>query len=294
MTTPEKSESIRAWYDRTTRTTRKFIGWAGAFGAISAVFFYFLVPPAYTLRLQVFNGAWVIPIAALIWIVAFVWIFLIPSREVGFRSQEALDRTTEMVDRAVEHSIVPALKVWQRLGERLEKELDAGLITEFREAIKTLRETAQKVQASTDSSTGELKLASTDLRKFTSDMQPAIDALKRIQGHLELEIKDGFFDDARMAMESVRHLGGGPGPVGAPVKKGPNLAAALEIVSKKHAVAPAPAKPPAASAVVTVPPVLPAPDAPAAPASVFPQGPQPAGPVPVGQAPARIEKIKVS
>lgn len=281
MTTNEsKSETIRTWYDRTTRKTRKIIGWTSIIGAVSAVFFFFYVPPAYTLRLQVFNGAWVIPIAALIWIVAFVWIFLIPSREVGFRSQEALDRTTEMLKDAVETSIKPALEVWQRLGRRLEAELEAGLLVEFREAIKTLRETAQKVQASTESSTGDLKATSAELRAFTSDVKPAIDALKRIQTNLEHEIKDGFFDQARLAMESIRHLGGGPAS-----KKGPDLNAALHTVGKKPAVLP---KSPAVSAVVTVSTND---VAQAAQGSAFPQGPLPAGPVPVAPAPGRIDKL---
>lgn len=283
MTTNEsKPETIRTWYDRTTRKTRKIIGWTSILGAASAVFFFFYVPPAYTLRLQVFNGAWVIPVAALIWIVAFVWIFLIPSREVGFRSQEALDRTTEMLNDAVVTSIKPALEVWQRLGRRLEAELEAGLLMEFREAIKTLRETAQKVQASTESSTGDLKATSSELRAFTSDIKPAIDALKRIQANLEHEIKDGFFDEARMAMESIRHLGGGPTPLG--TRKGPDLNAALQVVGKKPAAALP--KPPAISTAATVSANDAGPQG-----SAFPQGPLPAGPVPVAPAPGRIDKL---
>jgi hypothetical protein len=279
-----KPESIREWYDRTTRKTRLVIGWSSVLMVVSAVFFFFLVPHAVTLRLQVFNGAWVIPIAALIWIVAFVWIFLIPSREVGFRSQEALDKTTAMMEAAVEGHIKPALEVWRRLGDRIEAELADGLLTEFRQALKTLRETALKVQVSTESSTGDLKETTSEIKQFTQDMKPAIEALKRIQGNFELEIKDGFFDHARMAMESIRHLGGGPLPAGAP-KKGPNLDAALAVVQKKASISVGLTKPVAA----TVPAVEPA----AAPVSAFPQGPLPVGPLPVGQAPVRIEKIQV-
>lgn len=280
----ENPESIREWYDRTTRKTRLVIGWSSVLMVVSAVIFFFTVPHAVTLRLQVFNGAWVIPIAALIWIVAFVWIFLIPSREVGFRSQEALDKTTAMMEAAVEEHIKPALEVWRRLGDRLEVELATGLLPEFRETLKALRETARKIQASTESSTGDLKETASEIKKFTQDMKPAIDALRRIQGNFEVEIKDGFFENIRGAAESIRHLGAGPLPAGAP-KKGPNLDLALQVVQKKRSIVPGAAQ----SAV------LPASNGEAAPApvSVFPQGPLPSGPVPVGQAPVRIDKMQL-
>jgi hypothetical protein len=308
--TSEKPETIRNWYDRTTRKTRKVIVWASVFAAISAVFFYFTVPPAYTLRLQVFNGAWVIPIAALIWIVAFVWIFLIPSREVGFRSQESLERTMEMVSRAVDESIKPALKVWQQLGERLEAELDGGMITEFQDAIRALKETAERVQASTASSTGDLRTTSIEIKKFSEDIRPAIAALKRIEGHLEGEIKDGFFDQARMAMESIRHLGGGPAPsrkaqVPAAASKAPDLDFALKLVSKKSSAPAVPSTQGSSPVTVQIPATefqvptavypqgpLPVPAA-QTPISVYPQGPLPIGPVPVAKSPARIDKIQV-
>lgn len=252
MTTTEKSEAIRAWYDRTTRTARRIITWASVIGAISAIAFYFLVPHAYTLRLQVFNGAWVIPIAALIWIVAFVWIFLIPSREVGFRSQEALEDTTATVKRTVKEHFEPALAVWLRLGQRLEKELDKGLISEIQETFRTVSKTAIHLQATSAAS-------SVDIKKLKDDLQPALLALRRIQNRCEAEIEAGFFDNIRAATDSVRMLGGMPDakPNGRPATpKEPDLDRALRLVAKK----PLPAvHAPAASMVVPVPLVSAAP-----------------------------------
>lgn len=276
----EKFEPARTWYERTTRKSRKLIAAASVIGLLSALVFFFVVPHEYTLRLQVFNGAWVIPVFGAIWIWAFVWIFLIPSREVGFRSQESIER--------MENSITPVLEIWKKLGDRIESELNSGLISEFKEGVKTLREAAAKIQTITESSSGDLKSTAKEIREFKAEVKPTLEALQRIQGNLQKEIDSGFFDNIRTAMDSVRQLGGMP--AGKP--HAPPAVADLDKTLKMIAKSPRKHPLSSASAPAQVPQVnssypvdVPAPE-------LLPAGPLPAGPVPVGQAPIKIEKMQ--
>ena len=88
-------ENARDWYRRTTRNAIRSIAGATVVAAVAAVLGFVLVPHEYTLSLQVFNGAWTIPAFGGIWLAAFIFIWLIPMRELGFRSQECMERMEE-------------------------------------------------------------------------------------------------------------------------------------------------------------------------------------------------------
>ena len=89
----EKPESIRQWYQRTTSKARMSLVWVSAISIVFGVLFFLYAPLKLAQFMQTANGAVTIPIAGGIWIAAFVYIFLVPSREVGFRSQESIEQT---------------------------------------------------------------------------------------------------------------------------------------------------------------------------------------------------------
>lgn len=274
----EKPETIRQWYDRTTSRMRVFLTLFTAIAIVGGVVFFFLVPHAVNVKLQTFNGAITIPISALIWILAFVYIFLVPSREVGFRSQESIEQTVEILNNAVENRIKPALETWQRIGARVEGELNGGLMAEIKASVKELRDAAAKITNSAETSNGEIK-------KFAEDAKPALDALKRINEKIENNLGGEFVDDLRAAVASVKHMSLPPPDATGPAKE-PKVDKALSMISKKPApkpvIPPPPLVTPAAEAPAPVAVQVPAPAA--TPVVVVPVAPTPvAAPVPVPQ-----------
>lgn len=150
-----KGEGIRAWNERTTRKARVALVGATAILAAVAVIFWTYAPLEMTARLQTFNGAITIPAAGGIWIAAFMAIWLIPMRELSFRGQESLERMEVRIQDAIDKRMGPAIDTWQRIGDRVEKELmpkfeaslddikahlDSGLLAEIREAADAIRE----------------------------------------------------------------------------------------------------------------------------------------------------------
>lgn len=93
----KKPESSREWYRRTTRRSIRAIVFATIFASVFAFVGFFLIPRDVTLHLQVFNGAWTIPAFGGIWLCAFILIWLLPMRELGFRSQECMERMEAQV-----------------------------------------------------------------------------------------------------------------------------------------------------------------------------------------------------
>lgn len=232
----EKPESIRQWYNRTTSKMRVFLTIFTAIAIVGGVVFFFAVPHAVNVKLQTFNGAIVIPIAALIWILAFVYIFLVPSREVGFRSQESIEQTVDILHNAVENKIRPALETWQRIGSRVEAELNAGLMNQIKDSLKELRDATAKITNSAENSNGEIK-------KFADDARPAIDALKRVQEKFDTTMSSGFLDDLQAAVASMKHLSLPAPDASVPIKE-PKLDKALSVISKKPAPKPVIPPPP--------------------------------------------------
>jgi hypothetical protein len=95
-------ESIRHWYDRTTSRARKLLLWSSIIAVIGGVFFFSFASQKAATFIQTANGAVTIPIAGGIWIASFVYIFLVPSREVGFRSQEWIEMAVTMMQKTID------------------------------------------------------------------------------------------------------------------------------------------------------------------------------------------------
>lgn len=189
----EKHESVRAWYDRTTTKWRRALVLATIIALVVAAFLFALAETPFLAKLQTFNGAFTIPIAGAIWLLSFVYIFLVPNREVGFRSQEALERMEERLTSTIDEKFGPALEVWTRVGETVETHIKEGLIKEIRAGVEELRTTA-----------AALKQASADGEQFAKDAKPAMEALKRIETRVEKEIESGIFDDAKIMIEHFK------------------------------------------------------------------------------------------
>lgn len=219
---PETKEGIRQWYNRTTRTWRKALLWStvvAIFGAI--VFFALGSMPVFT-KLQTFNGAMVIPIGAALWMAAFVFIFLIPSREAGFRSQEWIEVAVAILQKTVRDEIMPAAQIWTRIGTRVEEELPK-LLTEIRNGIDLAKTTAARVEEA-------IKKNET----VAADAKPVIEALKRIEDRFEQEIKAGLIDDIRQAAHAVKNFAGPGMAKKVPDADQPNLGRALQVLERKR------------------------------------------------------------
>lgn len=115
----ELAEGIRAWYaHKTSRAIRWLIG-AGITATVAGAFLFVFLPEAVTLRLQLWNGAYTLPIGAFLWIVVFTLVWMVPLRETTFRTFESTEELREKL----------AAK-----GDRLEKlaaRLEARLTDEF-------------------------------------------------------------------------------------------------------------------------------------------------------------------
>jgi len=281
----QPTETIRQWYDRTTKKARAGLMYCCALSIVGGACFFAFAPLKLAQFMQTANGAVTIPIAGGIWIAAFVYIFLVPSREVGFRSQESIEQTQQILADAVEKKIKPALEVWLRIGGRVETELNNGLMEQIKGTIKDLRDATLKVTNSAETSNGEIK-------KFAEDAKPALDALKGLNDKIEKNLGGDFVENLKLAVESVKQMSLPPMDPGAPAMmpsmpaKEPKIDKALSMISKKpKAVIPPPplAVPetpaPASGPVVVTPvPVM-------APVPVpTSQGPAlvPAGAVPIG------------
>lgn len=95
-------ESSRAWYSRTTKKALRSLVWATITATLLAGVLFVAVPNTIVLKAQIFNGAWTIPVYGGLWLASFILIFLIPQRELGFRSQECLERMEAKVSAFVD------------------------------------------------------------------------------------------------------------------------------------------------------------------------------------------------
>lgn len=194
----QKGESIRQWYGRTTSGARKGLLVFSALAIGVAILLFIYAPQSMHQSLQQFNGAYVIPVAGGIWIAGFLYIFLIPQREVGFRSQEFIESMATVVKETIERDIVPAAIVWKRLGEKLEQELPV-FMKKLDEGVLEIREASKKLSVAIEKNEG-----------LAAEAKPAIEALRRIEAKVEEEIKGGFFENVKATMESVRGFAGVP------------------------------------------------------------------------------------
>ena len=151
-------ESVREWYERTTRTKIRLVTTAVVVSALAALILWVWLPADTILKLQVFNGAVTIPIGALIWIAAFMLIWMIPIREVSFRTLEATNEMQQSVidffegkaQKLIEDEIRPTLEIWRNLGKRLEEQLDKKTLDELKESIRSIAEFAEPKGAPPD------------------------------------------------------------------------------------------------------------------------------------------------
>lgn len=225
MSEQQKNETIRQWYQRTTRRARKAIFYASIASSVVMAFSWSNMSILTMGKIQTFNGALTVPFLAVIWTSALVFMFLRPTREAAFRSQESMDAgikslegrldagikdfdkrvdtLTKMFSDALNNKIIPAMDCWNRVGQRIEKVVVDGLFDEMKAAMKEVKETTGRLELKAAEGNGEI-------RKFVADTKPAIEALKRIHTRLDKELGDGFVDDLRSAMQSVRELGGMP------------------------------------------------------------------------------------
>lgn len=188
-------ESIRHWYDRTTKQWRKGLVWATVGAVVAASVLYGLASFPFLARLQTFNGAITIPIAALIWMLIFTFVFLVPSREASFRSQEWIEAMVGLVEQAVREQLAPAAVVWRKIGERVEHDMP-GFVREIREAVDTIKTSA-----------ANLDLAIQKNDKVTEEALPVVKALRRIEERIE---REGLIDEMHDAARAIKSFAGAP------------------------------------------------------------------------------------
>jgi hypothetical protein len=216
-------EGVRAWYNRTTGKWRKIIVVSTIGALLAGIVFFEYAPVSIISRLQIYNGAWTIPVAALIWILAFVYIFLVPSREVGFRSQEWIEAAVKILQKTISEEIAPAARVWTRIGERVEKELPA-MLAEAREGIQLVRTSAVKIEEAVQKND-----------KVADQVKPVVEALKRIEERIEHEIRTGIIDDVRQAAISIQTFAGPGAAKKVPASDQPDMTRILPALARKKA-----------------------------------------------------------
>lgn len=193
-----RKESIREWYRRTTGWAVKAIVFLTVC-SVTTIGIMWCVASLPTLqRLQTANGALTIPLIGGIWIFGFIYLFLTPSREASFRGQESLEEAVEIVRAAMLEKIAPAAAIWSRIGEQMEQQLPQ-MTQKASETLDELRNAARNIDSAIQKNVG-----------FMEEARPAIDALKRIEHRVELEIQSGMFENMKAASESIKSLAGIP------------------------------------------------------------------------------------
>lgn len=224
----QKPEGIRSWYARTTSKARKVLVWTSAVGIMAAGFFFVFAPQDLIEKIQQFNGAMTIPIFGLIWILGFIYMFLIPQREAGFRGQEWIENIAVTFQDSVDQKMAPAVKTWQNIGLEVEKELP-GVLAGIKDGLKKASDTMDELRAAAK----KIQEAVVKNEKVVENAIPAIEALKRIEAKIEAEIKAGLFENVQATLESVRGISGVPKQE----EESPNLNWALESIRKNKAKA---------------------------------------------------------
>ena len=167
----QKEESLRQWYTRKTRVALRSLIGASMITATAAVLLWVLAELPFLARMQTFNGAIIIPAAGGIWIASFMYIWLIPMRELSFRGQESLDRTEKRMQQALEEQLLPAAEVWKRIGDRVEKDLLPRLEKVAKEAEARIVPVAESVRRLENNADGKLGLLVTDVREAAASVK---------------------------------------------------------------------------------------------------------------------------
>ena len=193
-----RKESIREWYSRKTGWAFRAICFMTTCSVATMTVMWISASLPTLQRLQTFNGALTIPLIGGIWIFGFIYMFLTPSREASFRGQESLEEAVEIVRASMIENIAPAATVWKRLGEQFQQELPQ-MMKKVNETLDELRNAAKNLDE-----------ASKKNEQFIGQAEPAIQALKRIEHRIEVEIQSGLFENMKAAADSVKTLSGIP------------------------------------------------------------------------------------
>jgi hypothetical protein len=205
----KKEEGIRSWYEKRTVKARRALFGATLVLAIIAVCFWIFASLETSQRLQTFNGAITIPAAGGIWIAAFMFIWLMPMRELSFRGQESLERMEGRLQGALEDKIGPAIDTWQRIGERFEK----TVVPKLEEAVDKMSKVADMLEKKGG---------------------PAIETARRLETHIEGHLASGAIEEIREAAKTISEM---QGPKDG---KPPDLRRTLSFLEKEPANGPAP------------------------------------------------------
>lgn len=240
-----KPESIRSWWTKKTRRVTRALVVASVVSFVGSLIFFKLAPPETVARLQVFNGAMTLPLGGALWLAAFIFQFLIPSREVAFRSQETLERTETRIQESVnglenflKNDATPALETFKKL-----------LATFEATYFKNIQDTIYVCQYAAKHAVETADRTEKRVREIHQDAAPVIEAAGRILGQIEKSIQQGILEEIHTAATATSTLG--------PVKGGattPNLSRALESLRKRPVSPLSSAKKAIAPVAVTQPP----------------------------------------
>lgn len=190
-------ETIRQWYDRTTRRARRALLWASVIAVVAGVILWSLASFGTLQRIQTFQGAFSIPVVGGLWVLSFVFIFLIPSREVSFRSQESIEETV-LTLKGTAGEIKPVIATWKRIGDEVEKELPSW-IKEMKAALAEVRQAAKDLHALAEKNGA-----------FIEEARPVLKKATEVTGRIELELRMGLPDEIRAAARDIRLFTGIP------------------------------------------------------------------------------------
>lgn len=178
---PLPPDGIRAWYKKNTRRAIRGLIGATVVLLMAVVLVWLFAPLDKLQHAQTFNGALTIPGFGGLWIASFMFIWLIPMREVSFRGQESMERMESKLQTTMDDHLIPAIQTWQRVGERLEK----VILPKFESAIDSAERAAQLIE---------------------KKAVPAIDIARRIEANVEAELATGLLQELRSAAQSVNLL----------------------------------------------------------------------------------------
>lgn len=160
----DENMPLREWYTNKTKTAFRALIGASLLTGTGAVLLWILAELPFLTHMQTFNGAIVIPAAGGIWIAAFMYIWLIPMRELSFRGQESLDRTEKRFKEALDDKILPAVEVWTRIGKNVEETILPKLekaIDETRARVGPAYESVRRLE---NAAVGNLGVLTSDVR----------------------------------------------------------------------------------------------------------------------------------
>lgn len=133
----KRKEGIREWYDRTTKMARKSLLIAAISLTSFSVVFYVLASQPLLTKLQTFNGAITIPGFGALWLGTFICIWMLPIREVSFRSHEAMEKMEARAD-GMQDRI-------DKIMDKFEKKLDSITDEDIKKMKKILDKGAKSV-----------------------------------------------------------------------------------------------------------------------------------------------------